>query len=43
MDVQQHHYSQRDVVSSLHERLSKGEKIVRSPSILPISGGLTIA
>lgn len=28
MDVEQCHYLQRDVVSSFHERLNKGEKIV---------------
>jgi len=28
MDVEQHHFVHKDVVSSLHERLSKKEKIV---------------
>lgn len=28
MDVEQYHFLQRDVVSSLHERLKKEEKIV---------------
>ena len=29
MDVEQYHNLQKDVVSSIHERLTKGEKIVR--------------
>ena len=29
MDIEQHHFAQKDVVSSLHERLTKKEKIVR--------------
>ena len=28
MDVEQYHFLQRDAVSSFHERLSKGDKIV---------------
>jgi len=28
MDVEQHHFAQKDAVSSLHERLTKKEKIV---------------
>ena len=31
IDVEQYHYLQRDVVSSFHARLTKGEKIVRYP------------
>jgi len=29
MDVEQYHFAQKDLVSSLHERLTKKEKIVR--------------
>ena len=29
IDVEQYNYMQKDVVSSLHERLTKKEKIVR--------------
>ena len=29
MDVEQHYFEQKDVISSLHERLNKKEKIVR--------------
>jgi hypothetical protein len=29
MDVEQYHLMQKGVVSSLHEKLTKGEKIVR--------------
>lgn len=28
MDVEKYHLAQKDVVSSLHERITKGEKIV---------------
>ena len=28
MDVEQYHFLQKDAVSSLHERLTKGDKIV---------------
>jgi len=28
VDVEQYHFLQRDTVSSLHERLNKGDKIV---------------
>ena len=38
MDVEQYHLGQKDVVSSLHEKLTKGEKIVRGSSMLPTSG-----
>ena len=38
MDVEQYHLVQKDVLSSLHEKLTKGEKIVRGSSTIPISG-----
>jgi len=28
MDVEQYHFLQKDVLSSLHEKLTKGEEIV---------------
>jgi len=35
VDVEQYHFLQRDSVSSLHERLSKGDKIVCDLSDTP--------
>ena len=32
IDIEQYHLAQKDVVSSLHERLTKKEKIVRLDS-----------